>query len=84
MIVGVIGSEPQDIQLVCELLSLDRSFQEFDSVRYLGLARDEIRNCILTKETSKESVLKILEEQFGTILVTGNIIFSKHFLYSFL
>ena len=84
MLIGVIGPELDDIELVCELLTLDRTIQEFDFNRFLRFTENNIRNCVVASETHRECLIKIIEKQFRTVLLTGNIVFSQSLCEKFL
>ena len=84
MLIGVIGPDFDDIELVSELLTLDRTIQEFDFNKFLGLTKDTIRNCIITDDIYKDYLFKIVEKKFSTVMLTGNIMFSQDLCERFL
>lgn len=77
MIIGLVGPVGQDIQSVSELLSEDRDFQVVDSIQMLRLADRKLMGSLTTQLYHKKYVLKKFEQEFGTVLVTGNLVLSE-------
>lgn len=77
MIIGLVGPVGQDIQSVSELLSEDRDFQVVDSIQMLRLADRKLMGSLTTQSYHKKYVLKKFEQEFGTVLVTGNLVLSE-------
>lgn len=77
MIIGLVGPVGQDIQSVTELLSEEKDFQVVDSIQMLRLADRKLMGSLTTQSYHKKYVLKKFEQEFGTVLVTGNLVLSE-------
>lgn len=77
MIVGLVGGVPQDIYEVTSLLSKNRCIQVVDSIEILRMLDRHTINSLTVQSYHKQYFLKLLEDKFGTIIVTGNIILSE-------
>ena len=77
MIIGLVGPVEQDIQSIVELVTESHQIQVVDSVTVVRLMDRRHINSITTQSNHKKVFLKQLEQEFGTVIVTGNLILSE-------
>lgn len=77
MIIGVVGPVEQDIQTITEMITESHQIQVVDSVNVIRLMDRKHINSITTQVNHKKVFLKKLEQEFGTVIVTGNLILSE-------
>ena len=80
MIIGLIGPVSQDTESVVEMLTIDKEIQVVDSIELLRLADRKTMSSLTTQDYHKKFFLKKLEDEFGTVIITGNIILSEEIL----
>lgn len=77
MIIGIVGPVEQDIQAIIEMITESHQIQVVDSVNVIRLMDRRRINSITTQVNHKKVFLKKLEQEFGTVIVTGNLILSE-------
>lgn len=77
MIIGIVGPVEQDIQAIIEMITESHQIQVVDSVNVIRLMDRRHINSITTQVNHKKVFLKKLEQEFGTVIVTGNLILSE-------
>lgn len=76
MIVGLVGGVASDVADVAMVLAEDSAIQIVDAIEVLRLADRYTINSLTIQSYHKQYFLKVLENTFGTVIVTGNIILS--------
>lgn len=76
MIIAVIGSTSQDIELVASKLS-NSQIQIIDTLELLRHLDRKTMGSLTTKDYHQKYLLKKLESEFGTVIVTGNIVLNE-------
>lgn len=77
MIIAVIGSTSQDVEVVASTLSHSHCIQVVDTLELLRHLDRKTMGSLTTKDYHQKYLLKKLESEFGTVIVTGNIILNE-------
>ena len=76
MIIGLVGPVDSDLQIVSDLLLYDHDIQVVDGMSVIRqMDRTHVNN-LITNESYKKVILKQLETEFGTFIITGNVLLS--------
>lgn len=76
MIIGLVGGVASDVADVAMVLAEDNAIQIVDAIEVLRLADRYTINSLTIQSYHKQYFLKVLENTFGTVIITGNIILS--------
>ena len=76
MIIGLVGGVASDVADVAMVLVEDNAIQIVDAIEVLRLADRYTINSLTIQSYHKQYFLKVLENTFGTVIITGNIILS--------
>lgn len=74
MIIGLVGPVSDDVNLVSDLLTEENSIQVVDGVEVLRLCDRKTLNSIISKDYHKQYLVKKLESNFETVVITGNLL----------
>lgn len=77
MIIGITGPVQNDMDLVLDMLTSEKSIQVINSIEVLRNADRKMVNSLPIHDYHKKYYLKKLEQEFGTVIVTGNIILDE-------
>jgi len=77
MIIGITGPVQDDMDTVLSLLTSEKSIQVVNSIEVLRNADRKMVNSLPIHDYHKKYYLKKLEQEFGTVIVTGNIILDE-------
>ncbi len=77
MIIGLLGPVQEDIDIIQEMLTSDKTIQVVDAIEVLRSCDRLTMNSLMVNDYHKKFFLKKMETEFETVIITGNLLLSQ-------